>query len=157
MKIATKRMDVLCEHGAHLLLGLTGLDPVALLKAISQVESSYGQNSNSHHEKGYCYGGAYYNSALTKLYGCEAHCSYGPWQVMYPTALELMQGIVPYDLQSPETSLVVATMYINRAISRGADSLEKIADAYNSGSFKDSNVPAAYIAKVQEAYRLAKG
>jgi len=62
---------------------LAALDPVKILWAFAGVESSFGLQSNPRHENGYCYNGRYFDAMLTDKWGCLAHCSYGPWQVMF--------------------------------------------------------------------------
>lgn len=60
------------------------LEADRVLWALAGCESDFGQYALPRHEPAYCYGGRYASAALSKRYGCFAHCSYGPWQVMFP-------------------------------------------------------------------------
>jgi hypothetical protein len=115
--------------------GLASVDPVKLLWAIAGVESNFGQNSAPRHEQGYCYGGRYFNVLATNDIGCLAHCSYGPWQVMYANFPKLTdpRSLIPFDdgTLSAELSVRAAISVLNRAISRGAKSLAELVIAYN--------------------------
>lgn len=153
MTVEKSRVDLLCRDGARLLIDVPGVVGMRLLQALAEVESSYGTNANSRHESAYCRGGRYYDPLTTKAYGCAAHCSYGIWQVMFPTAIN-KTGVrfEPRELENPETNLYVACVVVNDIVDQGASTIEQIADAYNSGSFRDQLVPQAYIGKVKETY-----
>src|SRR2546429_7159205 len=89
MKVAPEIIAALChKHAPSLLTPLTWqgtpLDKVRLLWGLAGVESSFGWNCNPRHEQGYCTRGRYFDVLSTKAWGCLAHCSYGPWQVMFP-------------------------------------------------------------------------
>lgn len=131
-----------------------GLDPTLLLMALSLVESSGGFNNRPRVEPAYLPGGRYCDQALYGQYGDDAAASWGPLQVMYVTARELGFEGSPQELGQPAECVRMAVKLINRRIvGRGATTLEQIADAYNSGSFKDQIVPQDYIRKVKEAYQ----
>ncbi len=56
-------------------------------------------------------------------------------------------------MQDPQVALMVMVEWLNRrVIARGADTVSKIGDAWNSGSHKDKIVPVKYIAKLLKAY-----
>jgi hypothetical protein len=140
MKVAPEIVAALCrKHAPDLFTPAgwqgTALDKVRLLWGIAGVESSYGANCNPRHEGGYCYGGRYFDSVVSQRWGCLAHCSYGPWQVMFPhfpfgvSPLSLMwdtDGRVP-----AETCLVGAVKVLNVAIAHGTKNLADIVIAYN--------------------------
>lgn len=114
---------------------LSKLSPAKLLWAIAGVESSFGERSNPRHESGYCYGGRYYDAELSAAWGCLAHCSYGPWQVMFP---HFPKGVTPFGLLPQGDGSVAADLclqaaigVLNPAIARGASNLVDIATAYN--------------------------
>jgi hypothetical protein len=140
MQVAPEIIAALCRKHAPILYTPTKwegtpLDKVRLLWGIAGVESSFGLNCNPRHEPGYCFGGRYLDPERTRQWGCLAHCSYGPWQVMFThfpvgvSALALMwteDGRVP-----AETCLLGAVGVLNHAIARGARNLGDIVIAYN--------------------------
>ena len=140
MKVAPEIVAALCRrHAGDLLTPAswqgTPLDKVRLLWGIAGVESSFGLNCNPRHEEGYCYGGRYFNPALTSEFGCLAHCSYGPWQVMFAN---FPVGVSPLGLVwaldgrvAAETCLLGAMRVLDRAIANGARNLGDIVIAYN--------------------------
>jgi len=127
------------------------VDSAKLLWALSGVESTFGLNSNPRHEQGYCVGGRYFDSTLTEQWGCLAHCSYGPWQVMFSN---FPRGVSPISLLIQGDGTVAADLcirgaiaVINRAIARGAQNLGDIVIAYNGpGNEKE------YSARLAESY-----
>lgn len=114
---------------------LAGVDPVKLLWAIAGVESSFGENSYPRHEQGYCFHGRYYDPKATAEWGCLAHCSYGPWQVMFdhfPPTISPIGLLVQGDGSgAADASCQAAIGVLNAAIARGAKSLFDLVIAYN--------------------------
>jgi hypothetical protein len=114
---------------------LASVDPVKLLWAIAGVESMSGDYSNPRHEQGYCYGGRYFDPLVTSDIGCLAHCSYGPWQVMYANFPKLTdpRSLIPFDdgRLAAGLSIRAAIGVLNRAVARGAKSLADLVIAYN--------------------------
>jgi hypothetical protein len=140
MKVAPEIVASLCrKHAPGLLTPAnwqgTPLDKVRLLWGIAGVESSFGLNCNPRHEQGYCFGGRYLDTDRTRVWGCLAHCSYGPWQVMFP---HFPLGVSPLLLiwgtdgrVAAETCLLGAIVVLNVAIGHGAKNLGDIVIAYN--------------------------
>jgi hypothetical protein len=140
MKVAPEIIAALCrKHAPDLFTPAnwqgTPLDKVRLLWGIAGVESSFGLNCNPRHEQGYCYGGRYLDTERTREWGCLAHCSYGPWQVMYA---HCPPGVSPLSLLwaddgrvSSEICLLGAIRVLNGAISVGAKNLGGIVIHYN--------------------------
>jgi hypothetical protein len=140
MKVAPEIIAALCrKHAPDLFAPAqwqgTPLDKVRLLWGISGVESSFGLNCNPRHEPGYCFNGRYFDPDRTRMFGCLAHCSYGPWQVMFP---HFPFGVSPLSLLwdadgrvAAETCLVGAVKVLNVAIAHGAKNLSDIVIAYN--------------------------
>lgn len=146
------------------------LDGAHLLWALAGCESSFGKDCTPRHEPGYCNktNGFYWRKAIEAMaggkasrqqkylvnatveFGCDAHCSFGPWQVMFVNAI----GFKPEEFKSAETCAVVAVGFLNREVfeRQRARTLAHIADAYNSGSWRDENVPGAYVAKLARFY-----
>ena len=134
------------------------VDGVKLLWALAGNESSFGANAVPLHENAYCYRGKYFTkevAELTRKHGCLAHCSYGPWQVL------LINTKIAYDQPDPiamhvnaSYALVATVEFINKRIfdSQGAKDLKQIADSYNSGNFRDTIIPTAYIDKLVKNY-----
>lgn len=136
-------------------------DPYAVLVAIATVESSFGSNNISRYEKAYSPSGAYYNPDQKERHlkwGADACCSYSSFQIMYPTACELGFDSSPYDrnpqiLSCDEVAIFYVIEYIkNRCIAKGADTLEKLFDSYNSGTWRDNNIPINYMRVALQAY-----
>ena len=144
----------LCSLGAKMVEAPPGVNAEALLWAIGGVESSHGRNNVPRHEGAYHRGGAYFNRVLDRKFGCAAHCSYGPWQIMYENVWAISKKeITPQDMNDTLTALVVSVEWLNlRVIWRGADTVAKIADAWNSGTHRDRIVPVSYIDKVVKKY-----
>src|SRR5262245_20296228 len=96
------------EHWAPLLHVPANINPAALIHAICQNETSGGpQALASMHGRAYCYGGSYFNEelrALSRVWGCLAHSSWGPWQIMFITAHEHGYSGDPVGLRDPQTS-----------------------------------------------------
>ena len=140
MKIAPEIIAGLCRERAGDLFTPVNwqgspLDKVKLLWGISGVESSFGLNSNPRHEPGYCYGGRYFDADRSHAWGCLAHCSFGPWQVMFSN---FPIGVSPLSLMWDTDGRVAADLCIrgairvvNNAIARGARHLEDIVIGYN--------------------------
>lgn len=127
-----------------------------LLAAIAYCESSFGQNAKPRVEPAYLSGRYarvdHVAKAIAK-YGEKAACSYGPWQVLYITALELGFKGTPDELADPRTNLEYAIKYLNqRAYGRGAKTVAQYADCYNSGDHRDRFVPTGYVRKCVQAY-----
>jgi hypothetical protein len=153
MRVEQSRLDIVTDSmWRALLLNPDRFGNLALLRAIADVESTYGANSNPRHEPAYCRGGRYFSAYLTSHFGCAAHCSYGPWQIMFPTACELGFGGTPEELANPETNCLYAVRYLNARASK-ATNLEHIGRAYNGGNINAKAVPQSYIDKLTAAYR----
>jgi hypothetical protein len=123
-----------------------GIDGPKLLFALSGCESSFGADCKPRHEMAYCTGAYSANpevEALTRVYGCAAHCSYGPWQILLVNCI----GAAPQDMLSLNRAAMETVGFINRRILKreGASTVAEVADAYNSGDWRDANKPAKYM------------
>lgn len=128
-------------------------DGRGLLTAIAVVESSFGVNVGPRHERAYDYGGIYQNKALLAAHGSFAAMSYSSWQIMFPVAFELGFKGTPSQLRHDEIAIYWVLEYLEHRIMRkGAEKLQDVFDAYNSGSFRDNIVPQTYIANGMNAY-----
>lgn len=135
----------------------SGINPVALLKALARQESTYGANARPRREPGYCPGGKYFNEDQARryaIYGKDAACSWGSFQILYPTACELGFTGAPRQLGEDGVGLRWVVELLNRRIFRRdqAQTVEQIADGYNSGTHRDKHVPAEYIAELRHHY-----
>lgn len=144
--------------GRSLWLKDVNIDGAQLLWALSGNESSFGADCTPRHENGYCpeangrYSSAPIVQVLTARFGHAAHCSYGPWQIML---INCGKDADPALFDRCEYAAMKTVAHINTAIlDRGAKTLEQIADAYNSGSFKDGNVPTEYIKRLVANYQV---
>lgn len=134
-----------------------GIDGVSLLRALAMKESTYGANTRPRREKAYLPGGRYFNEDQAKRYaqhGRAAACSYGSFQILYPTACELGFSGVPSQLGDDRVGIVWAVELLNRRILKRdkAQTVEQIADGYNSGTHRDGRVPGSYIQEVKKYY-----
>ncbi len=143
----------LCSMGGAMLRGAPAdVDFDALLYAIGGVESSFGKWIGPRHENAYCRGGRYYDRKLTRKHNCLAHCSYGPWQVMYANVARINARVDPSLMLDPLHALPITVQWLEYIIERGAGTVAQIADAWNSGSHRDAIVPVRYIEKVERLY-----
>lgn len=148
--------DLCKQYGGTLEKEAPWLDGECLLKAIAMNESSYGSYNLPRFEKAYSYNqkGIYSNRDLWAKYGDWAACSYSSFQIMYPTALELGFNGSPMDLWKDSTAIYyVVELILRRTIRKGATTVQHVLDAYNSGTFKDNNIPQEYINKGMIAYQ----
>lgn len=133
-----------------------GIDAEALLWAVYRCEKYDKHNRVPRYEKAYAPEGAYFNDAVEKLYkkwGVFASCSYSNFQILFVVAVELGYEGPPLALDHDSVALPYVVRYIyRRCVHTGAKTVEEIADAYNSGTHLDDNVPAAYIKRFRQYY-----
>lgn len=144
----------LCNAYAGELIEVPGVDAERLLWALSGNESSFGADFSPRHEPAYCHGGPMFNAADTRNWGCLAHCSYGPWQVMFanfPPGIS-PQALIQVGPGMAEICIRAAIADLNAAIKSGAVTLEQIAEVYNAGSLRPKIVPADYISRLVANY-----
>lgn len=89
---------------------------------------------------------------LLDTYGSIAACSYGPWQILYVAAWELGYREHPLYLWDGYISIIWVLAKLNKIWQGGADTVDKILDAYNSGTHKDKIVPESYINRFWSFY-----
>lgn len=147
------KLDKICEvHGNYLQKYAPWCDCEVLLKTIATIESSYGK-FKKRYEKAYDFGGRYENKYLLEKYGKEAACSLSSFQIMFTTAVEMGFKGSPYELNYDEIAIYYVIEFIQRRIlDKGANTLQQVFDAFNSGNFKDKNVPQEYIDKSINVY-----
>jgi hypothetical protein len=154
MQLARSNLANLCrQFGQHLKLP-PGIDGPQLLWAIAGDESSFGADISPRHEAAYCHGGKYFDAVRTKMWGCLAHCSYGPWQLMFAN---IAPGIGPDELlRSPASTAFGVTQLIQSRIIRaqGAKTLAEIGEAYNTGKIQPD---PDYVAKLTKNYAVPLG
>lgn len=85
-------------------------------------------------------------------WGMASACSWGPWQILYHTAADLGYAEQPWLLWDEYCSSMWVNKRLDKIALRGAVTVEEFADAWNSGTHKDTIVPKDYIAKVVAAY-----
>jgi hypothetical protein len=150
-------------YGASMDAWLPGnVSGVQLLGAIASNESTFGINCVSKHENSWDQGGKYFQKNLWEIYGSDASCSRSSFQIMYPIAVMefgLPIEITPQELNHDHIAILYVCRYIKKKVNAGADTLEKILDAYNSGSFLDvqTDKVKAYVAKGVAAYYSVRG
>jgi|SRR5262245_33123208 len=157
-------IDSAINHWApQLHVGSSSVIPWAALKAIAHVETNYGARGLATlHEPAYCYGGLYYKGSadlqrLSVTFGCLAHQSYGPWQLLFMTAYELGYRGDPVILREPNVCAEYAVKLLNvRTLDKIIEAtVEDVFDAWNSGHARDRFIPAEYIKKAKGYYLAA--
>ena len=152
----TDLLQRLCrEHGKDLNLEGSQIDGSVFLAALLFCESSFGKNIKTRKEPWYSPGGKYFKDKLKKAfdkYGEGVCCSWGPWQIMYATAMGYGYKGEPDNLLDPAISLPIAIKYLNDGIDSGAGTVAQLADYYNSGGFKARKAPTGYVRKCVSAY-----
>ena len=163
----TKQLDVLCRQWGDEVSG--DLDGFCLLSTIAMVESSGGRNNYPNFEpywipKGKS--GIIENSRQTgrhpisntlvnhrfEMYGLSAGCSFSSFQILYHTAADIGYTGAPWMLWNDDMAIRWVVALLSRIIASGADTIEKIADAWNSGNHKDDIVPVEYIEEFRKTY-----
>lgn len=145
--------QIILKHGPLLTKKASWLDGVAALGALAEIESSFGEFNIPKYERAYDVTGKYFNRELWLKWGAWAACSYSSWQIMYPVTVELGFSGTPIQLMDDEIAVLWVLEYIDkRILARGCNNLKHFADAYNSGSFRDANIPETYINRFLGAY-----
>lgn len=139
----------------------SSLNPEALLWAVYNCEKYNASNVEPRFEPAYAPGGIYYDMTehvreAWEKFGPDAACSYSNFQILYITAYELGYDGPPKSLDKDSFALPYVVLYINhRILEKGATTPEEVADAYNSGSFKDSSKPEGYMKRFRYFYDRA--
>jgi hypothetical protein len=132
------------------------VDPTRFLAALSMCESNGGLYRVPKYENSYGPGGSYYSKELYSKWGAWSCCSYSSFQIMYPTALELGYLGNPVELHlKDDVALTYVKKYFERRVfpkTIRPITIGDAADAYNSGTFLDANVPAKYVANFYMFY-----
>lgn len=156
-----KRVAALCrKYGPQLRLEATDdgtgqpINGMRLLWALAGNESSFGANCTPRFEPSYYTDGAYYRHSarvreLVALYDREGASSFGPWQLLLVNT-----KLTPAQMADPEMACQATVEFINRYIIslQRASTLSQIADAYNSGSWRDLHVPEGYVSRLEAHY-----
>lgn len=156
--------DAIERWAPQLHVGDSGINPVALLRAIAAQETSDPTRwAASKHENAYCYGGRYHTPALKPAewrYGCACHCSWGPWQIMYPTAILRGFDGDPVRLRDPLTSGLYVVAELNAKVFDALPAPITVADAldaWNSGMARDNLFPGKYVSEATDLYNHFAG
>lgn len=138
----------------------------ALLSAICDNESSFGADCNPRLEASYLRGsvrkylgidssgapGRWYNPDSWDAWGLYSACSHGPTQIMGATLWDLGYHDNPTNLSRDAVVAMIWTIRYIQARAEGAATVEQIADAYNSGSYRDRFQPTAYMQELRLNY-----
>lgn len=146
---------IITAHAGLLQPMIDWADARALLAAMAEVESTFGEDAVPRHERSFDFGGRWARTDLLRRWGSWAACSYSSFQIMHPVAVELGfdSERPPAELHEDEVAIIYVNEYIVRRILRpGARTVRDFADAYNSGSHRDSFVPIQYVERFEKAY-----
>jgi len=135
------------------------VDPEALLWAVYECEKYTKRYKTPRFEPAYAPGGIYFrNSSMVRReyakWGSHAACSYSNFQIMFIVARELGYDAPPLALDKDSVALPYVVRYINERIiaQPGVETVENVADAYNSGTHLDDIKPHRYIDKFVRKY-----
>lgn len=142
---------------------LEPVDPQIFLAAFSLNESSGGYNNKAAFEKAYAPGGKYCKGKqldLCNQYGRAASCSYSSFQLMFICFYEMGFAPTPLQAANDEYALPAVIKFFNKRIFKNGTAndvnfLCLAGDAYNSGNWKDRNVPQEYIKRLLKHYHMA--
>jgi hypothetical protein len=136
---------------------LTLVEPRVMLAAFSLNESSGGYNNRPKYEPAYGPGGKYFNDLQSRLYdeyGELASSSLSSFQLMFVIFRELGFVYPPQQAADDVSALPTIIKYFNKRVFKNNEPnfLSMAGDAYNSGNWKDKNVPLDYINKLLKNY-----
>lgn len=136
---------------------LTLVEPRMMLAAFSLNESSGGYNNKPKYEPAYGPDGKYFNemqSSLYDEYGELASSSLSSFQLMFVIFRELGFKYSPQEATIDKNAIPAIIKYFNKRIFKNNEPnfLSMAGDAYNSGNWKDKNVPLDYINKLLKNY-----
>lgn len=151
-----QEFEAICVDLAPKLQFSFGLNKVGILMGIGGIETDFAKKNRPRFEPAYAPGGKYFKAAhmqgLWDTYGDWACMSYGPWQIMAVKALELGYSGPVGDLWDGRISGPYVVMFLNNIFTSGAQKIEDVLDAYNTGNYRDANVPKDYIQKFWGCY-----
>jgi hypothetical protein len=174
----------LIHHNAwRLKIGREQLNRERLLAALCRQESTGWKDRRPNFEPAFYLRGKFANlelinrwqtgvePALYEAIGLLVASSLGPWQIMFPVAVELGFTGHPCELADPAVNIEFAIRYVNqRCLAKGLkdqaaggdetgdgqvtedDLVKQIADAFNSGTHLDRWKPEAYMDQVLAYY-----
>lgn len=159
-------LSVVAERATGLHLAERNVDGQKLLLAFAAKESSAARSCGLRTEPAYSPGGKYFKGnafmeAAFVAYGKAACGSWGPWQILYPTAYEMGFRGMPWELFTAGGSAPWIVNYMNKRCFpeivpelKGWEFVAKVADGYNSGTSKDKNKPGDYMAAIVGFYEM---
>jgi hypothetical protein len=135
------------------------LNKEALLWAVYGCEHYTKKYFEPRFEPAYAPGGIYFrNSGAVReeheKWGRSASCSYSNFQILYITATELGYSGPPLGLDRDSLAIPFVIKYINERIftKPGSETVEQVADGYNSGTHLDRLKPIKYMARFRRYY-----
>ena len=142
---------------------LEPVDKQIFLAAFSLNESSGGYNNKPKYEAAYAPGGRYCKGRQADLcdqYGDDAAKSYSSFQLMFICFYEMGFNPTPDNAGDDSYAIDAIVKFFNKrifkdGIANDINFLGMAGDAYNSGNWKDNNVPQDYLKKLIKNYHLA--
>ncbi len=152
---------IIKEHAPYL-EAPEALNKEALLWSVYGCEHYTKRYFEPRFEPAYAPGGLYYkNSGEVQdeydKWGRSAACSYSNFQILYITATELGFEGPPLGLDRDSLAIPFVIRYINHRIfaKPGHESVEQVADGYNSGTHLDRLKPIKYMERFRRYYDKA--
>lgn len=140
------------------------LNPKALLWALAGNESSYGEFGIPRFEKAYAPGGQYFSRSTFlqthwQRWGDMVACSYGPLQLMFENTRYHCPRYTPADLiDGYELCMAASVTFLNKFIGQqDPRQIKHIFDAWNTGNWKDGNIPWLYVDLGMKRYKAGFG
>lgn len=157
MRYTRQQVSNVCrQYGVQILDLPVSIDGSQLLYGISGNESSFGLNTRPRHEPAFDVGGIYATSptqkSLLALYGSDAACSFGPWQLMFSNWPE---GTTPADTNDLDKCAVATLAFMNSLIRRfNPHTLSDIGSCWNAGHIQNplSTGVQAYVNELAKNY-----
>lgn len=143
-------------HWAPALRVPPGMNAAALLKALAAQETTDATRiAACKHENAYCYGGSLHSDAPSDwAWGCAAHCSWSPWQIMFTTARMHGYADDPVGLRDPMVAGEYVVQEINRVLDEPGATTDEVFRAWNGGFGRrhDETAVVAYVKSATDLY-----
>jgi len=156
MQVSNSDLDQWTADAALHMPEITGVNRIALLRALCSQESSYGKLANPRHEISWCPLSrtvSHVAKSRHEVWGCLSCMSYGVLQGLYHSIADAYIESNPARLIDQRVAFNSAiALLIHKIKAQNLTTVSSIADAWNSGSAHDVIVPSSYITSVNVYY-----